>query len=90
MIEKFHAHYKEGGFWMPILYPFLTGRLARWKQFERWLEGILVDKDVWFSSFEKIVVYIEKLAVSGDYVPRVDTLPYYHKPVILEKMKKKT
>jgi peptidoglycan/xylan/chitin deacetylase (PgdA/CDA1 family) len=47
--EEFEAHYEAGGFWMPVLHPFLTGRLARWMQLEAFLEKILATKKVWFA-----------------------------------------
>ena len=82
--EEFDAHYEAGGLWMPILHPFLTGRLARWMQFEKWLESILKHKNVWFASLGEIVEYIGTLVASGEYNPRVDSLPYYKDPVKLD------
>ena len=32
--EEFEAQYEAGGFFMLIVHPFLTGRLARWRQVE--------------------------------------------------------
>ena len=46
--------YEAGGFWMPVLHPFLTGRLARWREVERYLEPILEKGDVWFATLEEI------------------------------------
>ncbi len=31
-MEEFEAMYEAGGFWMPVLHPFLTERLARWRE----------------------------------------------------------
>jgi len=39
--EEFDAQYDAGGFFMLIVHPFLTGRLARWKMVEQWLEKTL-------------------------------------------------
>ncbi|MGB2073009.1 MAG: polysaccharide deacetylase family protein, partial [Candidatus Puniceispirillaceae bacterium] len=50
--EEFDAAYEAGGFFMLIVHPFLTGRLARWKQVETWLEGTLNTKDVWFARLD--------------------------------------
>ena len=52
--EEFEAMYEAGGFWMPVLHPFLTGRLARWREVERYLEPILEKGDVWFATLEEI------------------------------------
>ncbi|WP_370312970.1 polysaccharide deacetylase [Sagittula sp.] len=53
-IEEYEAAYSVGGFWMPVLHPFLTGRLARWQAMERWLEGVLSSGDAWFAPLEEI------------------------------------
>lgn len=80
--EEFEAHYEAGGFWMPILHPFLTGRLARWRQMEKFLEQVLNEKDVWFAPLEEIAAHIRKVTEDGSYEPRVENLPYYTGPVL--------
>lgn len=52
--EEFEAMYEAGGFWMPVLHPFLTGRLARWHEMEKRLEKVLERGDVWFAPLETI------------------------------------
>ena len=79
--EEFDAQYEAGGFFMLIVHPFLTGRLARWRLVEQWLEKTLEAKDVWFAPLEEIQAHVEKLTQSGDYQPRTDQLPYYEGPV---------
>ena len=80
--EEFDAQYEAGGFFMLIVHPFLTGRLARWRQVEKWLEKTLNEKDVWFASLEDIMNHVEGLREAGDYVPRVEKLPYFDGPVL--------
>jgi len=79
--EEFDAHYEAGGFFMLILHPFLTGRLARWRLVEKWLEETLKSKDVWFAPLHEIAAHVKGLADAGAYVPRVETLPYFPGPV---------
>ena len=79
--EEFDAQYEAGGFFMLIVHPFLTGRLARWRLVEQWLEKTLETKDVWFAPLEEIQAHVESLTQSGDYQPRTDQLPYYEGPV---------
>ena len=79
--EEFDAQYEAGGFFMLIVHPFLTGRLARWRLVEQWLEKTLETKDVWFAPLEEIQAHVEKLTQSGDYQPRTYQLPYYEGPV---------
>ncbi len=56
-LEEFDAMYEAGGFWMPVLHPFLTGRLARWRVIERWLEATVGQGDVWFATLEQIATH---------------------------------
>jgi peptidoglycan/xylan/chitin deacetylase (PgdA/CDA1 family) len=55
--EEFDAMYEAGGFWMPVLHPFLTGRLARWREMEKLLERALDHGDVWFATMEEIATH---------------------------------
>jgi peptidoglycan-N-acetylglucosamine deacetylase len=80
--EEFDAQYEAGGFWMAIWHPFLTGRLARWRQVELWLENTLNTKSVWFAPLAEIISHVAKVSADGTYVPRIETLPYYTKSQI--------
>lgn len=82
--EEFEAQYAAGGFWMGIWHPFLTGRLARWAQVERWLEGVLDRGGVWFAPLEEIAAHVAAERAGGTAV-RVEQLPYYDRPVHLGK-----
>jgi peptidoglycan/xylan/chitin deacetylase (PgdA/CDA1 family) len=77
--EEFDAQYEAGGLWMGIWHPFLTGRLARWAQVEKWLEDTLRNKKVWFAPLEDIIAHVKNLSDTGQYSPRVEQLPYYTK-----------
>ncbi|MEM7224316.1 MAG: polysaccharide deacetylase [Pseudomonadota bacterium] len=79
--EEFEAHYEHGGLFMLILHPFLTGRLARWRLVEAWIEQTLDSKDVWFAPLEEIVRHVERMRDEGLYTPRIEKLPYYDAPV---------
>ena len=67
---------------MLIVHPFLTGRLARWKQVEAWLEETLATKDVWFARLDQIADHLDQLVARGDYAPRRENLPYYTSPIV--------
>ena len=86
MFEEFEAHYAYGGLWLPVLHPFLTGRLARWHLMERFLLDIAANKSVWFAPLEEIAAYVQSLVESGRYTPRVETLPYFDRPVHLREV----
>ncbi|SDZ74657.1 polysaccharide deacetylase family protein [Rubrimonas cliftonensis] len=55
--EEYEAMRAAGGFWMAVLHPFLTGRLARWAVMERWLEGVLETGEAWFAPLEDIAAH---------------------------------
>lgn len=74
--EEFDAQYEAGGFFMLILHPFLTGRLARWRLVEQWLEKVLNTHDVWFARLEDIAIHLDELKAEG-FTPRVENLPYH-------------
>ena len=78
--EEFDTQYVEGGFWMLIVHPFLTGRLARWHRLERWLERTLETHDVWFTTLSGLADHLDKLVAGGKWSPRVEKLPYYPGP----------
>jgi peptidoglycan/xylan/chitin deacetylase (PgdA/CDA1 family) len=80
--EEFEAQYEAGGFWMGIWHPFLTGRLARWRVVERWLEDVVANRKVWFAPVEQIVAYVDGLVAAGTYQIRVENLPYFTQPVM--------
>ncbi|MEO1687713.1 MAG: polysaccharide deacetylase [Pseudomonadota bacterium] len=82
--EEFEAACEAGGFFMLIVHPFLTGRLARWRQVERWLEGVLTERDVWFARLEDIADHLDGL-VAGGWSPREDRLPYLDAPPAAER-----
>ena len=73
--EEFEAQYEAGGFFMLILHPFLTGRLARWRLVEQWLETTLAERDVWFAPLEDIAAHLDQVEDL-----RVEKLPYYTTP----------
>jgi peptidoglycan/xylan/chitin deacetylase (PgdA/CDA1 family) len=79
--EEFEAQYQARGFWMAIWHPFLTGRLARWKQVESWLESVLQRGDVWFAPLHEIAAHVRAEAARDPSAVRVEELPYYTKPV---------
>jgi hypothetical protein len=55
--QEYEAARAAGGFWMPVLHPFLTGRLARWAVMEQWLEETLRQGDAWFAPLEEIAAH---------------------------------
>lgn len=79
--EEFEAAYAHGGLWVPVVHPFATGRLARWQEVHRFIEQALTRGDVWFAPMEDIAAHVQRVVTSGDWMPRIDRLPYYTGPV---------
>lgn len=77
--EEFDAQYEAGGFFMLIVHPFLTGRLARWRRVEAWLEQTMASHDVWVAPLEEIADHLDTLAANG-HPMRTERLPYYTSP----------
>ncbi len=71
--EEFDAMYEAGGFWMPVLHPFLTGRLARWREMEKLIERALETGNVWFAPMEAIASH----ALENRKTLRVERLEDY-------------
>ncbi len=78
--EEFDAQYEAGGFFMLVVHPFLTGRLARWRLVDQWIEKTLDTHDVWFAPLEEICAHVKQLKSNGAYTPRIEHLPYYTEP----------
>lgn len=78
--EEFDAQYEAGGFFMLIVHPFLTGRLARWRMVEQWLEKTLDTHDVWFAPLADICAHVKAAHQDNDQTVRVERLPYYDGP----------
>ncbi len=80
--EEFEAAYEAGGLWIGVWHPFVSGRLARWRQVEGLIEDMVGRGDVWLAPLEDIARYIISCRDDGSYAPRVDELPYYDAPVM--------
>ncbi|MCZ4255206.1 polysaccharide deacetylase [Sulfitobacter sp. G21635-S1] len=74
---EFEAQYEAGGLWVGIWHPFLTGRLARWRVVERWLETVLARPEVWFAPLEDIAAHVRQLRDSGVWTPHVESAAPY-------------
>ncbi|MGI9501337.1 MAG: polysaccharide deacetylase family protein, partial [Geminicoccaceae bacterium] len=76
--EEFEAAYEAGGLWIGVWHPFVSGRLARWRQVEELIEDMTSRGDVWLAPLEDIARHV----LACGYQPRVDRLPYYDEPVM--------
>ncbi len=79
--DEFDTAWEEGGLWVAVWHPFVTGRRSRLRAVEHLLQHMLDKGDVWVASMEEIAAHVSQVIDSGDYAPRTDTLPYYSEPV---------
>ncbi|WP_282609724.1 polysaccharide deacetylase [Pelagibius sp. Alg239-R121] len=79
--EEFDAMWEYGGLWVPVWHPFVSGRLARWREVEKLIQYMVDKGGVWFATMEEIAEHVRTVAEDGTYEPRIDTLPYYSGPV---------
>ena len=84
--EEFDAQYDAGGFFMLVIHPFLTGRLARWKRVEAWIAKTQTNKNVWFATLEEIANHMDQLQKAGTWQPTIETLPYYDSPILSQRI----
>ena len=80
-IDEFDAAYEYGGLWVPVIHPFVSGRLARWRVFTEFLEKVLARGDVWFAPLEEIAAYVRAQVDGGHHLPRVELIPQYSAPI---------
>lgn len=78
---EFEAMWEYGGLWISVWHPFASGRLARWREVEKFIEYMLDRGGVWITTLEEIARHVRRCVDDGTYEPRVDNLPYYEAPV---------
>lgn len=81
--EEFDAAWDDGGLWVAVWHPFVSGRRARLKAIGRLIEYMENKGSVWFASMEEIANHVQSVIASGDYQPPVDRIPYFSGPVKL-------
>ncbi|HOX68578.1 MAG TPA: polysaccharide deacetylase [Burkholderiaceae bacterium] len=76
--EEFEAMWEYGGLWVPVWHPFLSGRLARWRQTHRMIEKMMERGQVWFAPLRDIARHVQRCTEDGTWQPRVER--YGHQP----------
>ncbi len=80
-VEEFEAAYRHNGLWVPVIHPFVTGRLSRWEVVAKFIESLLSRGDVWFAPMEQIARHVKQMSDDGAYSPRVVKMPQYEEAV---------
>ncbi len=76
---EFDAAHNNGGMWITVWHPFVSGRLARCEAMIGLIEYMLEKGDVWFATTAEIAAHARTCIDDGSWVPRVDRLPYHDK-----------
>ncbi|MEH6578205.1 MAG: polysaccharide deacetylase [Amphritea sp.] len=79
--SEFEAMHENGGLLIGVWHPFVTGRLARWRETVKFIEEMRNKGDVWFASMEEIALHIQKVRASNDFMPKIHEMPYYDGPI---------
>lgn len=79
---EFDAQYENGGMWLTVWHPAISGRTARMREIIGLLEYIHDKGDVWVTTMGEINRHVRSCIASGKWKPRIDTLPYDISPVI--------
>lgn len=78
--QEFASALHHGGLFVPVLHPFVVGRLARWDVFVEFLGRLRERGDVWFAPLEDIAAHVRAEADAGRHAPRVSVIPQYEGP----------
>jgi len=78
---EFDAAWEQGGLWISIWHPFLSGRLARFTAILQLIEYMQSKGGVWFARLEQVCDHVKKLIEEKRWQPRVEMLPLYQSPL---------
>jgi len=78
---EFDAQYENGGLWLTVWHPMLSGRTARMKEIVGLLEYIHDKGDVWITSMGEINRHVRACVADGSWTPRTDRLPFDISPI---------
>jgi hypothetical protein len=61
-----------GGLWIPVWHPFLSGRLARWRQTHLMIRRMLDRGGVWFAPMREIAAHVHRCMADRTFTPRTE------------------
>lgn len=73
---EFESAYRQGGFFVGVWHPWLTGRLARAERFADFIAGIMARPGVWVAPMEEIAEHVMQQRRENASVREV-AMPYY-------------
>lgn len=76
-MSEFDAVAKEGGLWIGVWHPWISGRPARARAMIGMIEHMRKTAKVWFAPLGEIAAHVRKAMAAGEWRPRIDDLPYH-------------
>jgi peptidoglycan/xylan/chitin deacetylase (PgdA/CDA1 family) len=78
---EFDAAWSNGGLWIAVWHPFVSGRLARAEAMVGLLDYMKAKGGVWLAPLGEIAAHVQRIVADGTWRPRVDQLPYWREPI---------
>jgi peptidoglycan/xylan/chitin deacetylase (PgdA/CDA1 family) len=76
-LAEFEGAYREGGIWVPVCHPMVSGRPARLPRLVEMVKYMQSKGDVWFATLEEIARHVRQCVDDGSYDARVVDMPLY-------------
>lgn len=73
---EFDAAWTQGGHWIPVWHPFLSGRLSRAMMVDKLIEEMCDKGGVWFATLGEIASHLHSVMASGAWTPHREKLPF--------------
>ena len=80
-LAEFEAAWENGGMWMTVWHPFLTGRPSRIRMLIEMIEYMQKKGSVWFATLGEISAHVRARLADGSWRCRTDTLPFDVSPI---------
>jgi peptidoglycan/xylan/chitin deacetylase (PgdA/CDA1 family) len=80
-LAEFDAAWENGGLWMTVWHPFLTGRPSRIKMLIEMVEYMQKKGGVWFATLAEIDAHVRRCLKDGSWTCRTDTVPFDTSPI---------
>lgn len=80
-LAEFESAWENGGLWMTVWHPFLTGRPSRIKMLIEMIEYMQNKGGVWFATLAEITAHIRACLADGSWQCRTDTVPFDCSPI---------
>ena len=79
---EFDALREFGGLWVSVWHPAVSGRPAQALAIRKLIEHMQSVGGVWFATLGEISDHVGRLVESGEWQPRIETVPFYTVPVL--------